>query len=352
MSYKYGMAAINLEMSDTVPRTEYSAEFHWELVKKVTGIEVSASSPQAERDAATDAFIKAWDYCLVWDINPYGEWFQGKHSSMGRATYAAEGVDFNDDVYRLFQDPEDVYTYDMYEAYGSRDISKLTEDFSRHYRGDAARFPDAVAMTGIYVTCMSGLIELLGWDTLLAAAGIDSRAFGDFTNRYAEWILQYFRGLARCDAPVVMVHDDIVWTDGAFIHPDFYRQYIFPNYQKLFQPLHEAGKKILFTSDGNYTQFIDDIAACGVNAFVMEPLTDMAYIAEKYGKTHAFVGNADTRVLLTGDKADIEAEVRRCMDIGKKYPGFIMAVGNHIPPNTPVDSALYYDEIYRKLAKR
>ncbi len=38
MSYENGMAAINLEMSYIVPRTEYSAaEFHIDLIKAVLG---------------------------------------------------------------------------------------------------------------------------------------------------------------------------------------------------------------------------------------------------------------------------------------------------------------------------
>ena len=40
------------------------------------------------------------------------------------------------------------------------------------------------------------------------------------------------------------------------------------------------------------------------------------------------------------------------MDIGKGCPGFIMAVGNHIPPNTPVDNALYYNQCYLELRGR
>ena len=86
--------------------------------------------------------------------------------------------------------------------------------------------------------------------------------------------------------------------------------------------------------------------------FVMEPGNDMQYFADKYGKTHGFVGNADTRILLSGTKNDIYKEVKRCMDTGKKYPGFFMAVGNHIPANTPVDNALYYNEAYMELSKR
>ena len=68
--------------------------------------------------------------------------------------------------------------------------------------------------------------------------------------------------------------------------------------------------------------------------------------------THAFIGNADTRILLRGDKPAIRAEVERCMAIGKDCPGFIMAVGNHIPPNTPIDAAIYYNEVYMELRDR
>ena len=78
----------------------------------------------------------------------------------------------------------------------------------------------------------------------------------------------------------------------------------------------------------------------------------MAAFARDYGRTHGFVGNADTRVLLLGDRDDIRREVARCLDIGRRCPGFVMAVGNHIPPNTPVDNALWYDECYREQSWR
>ncbi|MFO7589606.1 MAG: hypothetical protein R6X23_01740, partial [Acidimicrobiia bacterium] len=57
----------------------------------------------------------------------------------------------------------------------------------------------------------------------------------------------------------------------------------------------ESGKKVMYTSDGDYTRFIDDIAGCGVHGFVLEPWTDMQLLADHYGTTHAFIGNADTR---------------------------------------------------------
>jgi uroporphyrinogen-III decarboxylase len=199
---------------------------------------------------------------------------------------------------------------------------------------------------------VSDLIDLFGWEMLLTASGLDPNGFGEVTNRYATWIQQYFDALGEADVPVVMIHDDIVWTSGAIFHPDWYRKFVFPNYKRLFAPILDSGKKLIYTSDGTYTEFIDDIANCGVHGFVLEPTTDMMYIAERHGKTHVFVGNADTRVLLSGSREDIRAEVKRCMDIGKDCPGFFLAVGNHIPPNTPVDNALYYNDVYEELSRR
>jgi uroporphyrinogen-III decarboxylase len=271
---------------------------------------------------------------------------------MGHAVYAAGGVDYNDAICCPFASPDDVLAFDPMDALGRINKAQVTKDFENHYKMGCKVYPDLVNMTGIYITLISGFIDLFGWDMLLMAAGTDPVAFGLLANRYTEWIGQYFEALADADVPVVMIHDDMVWTSGAVFNPSWYREYVFPNYRKLFRPLIDSGKKVLFTSDGTYTQFIDDIADCGIHGFVMEPTTDMKYIAEKYGKTHVFIGNADTRILLSGTKADIRAEVQRCMEIGKRCPGFFMAVGNHIPPNTPVENALYYNEVYNELGRR
>lgn len=351
MLYEKGFAALNLEMTERVYRTEYSVFGHPRLMETVTGINLKEASPALALEAQRK-FAEAWDYCLNWNVL-INRGYLGKYvSSMGHAVYAEGGVDRDDNIYELFCDEEDVFAFDPSESLPYHEEADLIRQFEENYRNTQNWIPDAVSMTGIYITCMSGLIDMLGWNMLLYSAGYDPKRFGEFTDRYMRWVERFFVALAKSDVPVVMIHDDIVWTEGAFIAPEWYRKYIFPNYKRCFAHLHEAKKKILFTSDGGYTEFIDDIADVGVNGFVLEPLTDMAYIAEKYGKTHSFIGNADTRVLLFGTKDDIYAEVKRCMDIGKKYPGFIMAVGNHIPPNTPVDSCLYYDEFCKQLGRR
>lgn len=351
MSYEDGWAAMSLQMPRRVPRTEYSAEAHWRLIEAVTGIRVCPDSGAEDKRQASIAFRKAWNYDFCWGtIIGRGE-FGDLCTDMGHAEYAAGGVDRRDTVHCPFTDPEGVLAFDPWEAYGHKDQGELTRRFEESWNR-IRRTHDEVPTTGIYVTLISGLIDIFGWDMLLLAAGTDQRRFGELANRYASWIQQYFDALGAADVPAVMVHDDIVWTAGPFIHPDWYRAYVFPNYRKLLAPLVDSGKRIAFTSDGNYTEFIDDIAAAGVHGFCMEPTTDMAYVARKYGRTHFFIGNADTRVLLSGTKEQIRAEVQRCMDIGRSCPGFFLAVGNHIPANTPVENCLYYNEVYEAMSRR
>ena len=353
MSYVDGWAALNLEMPPRVPRTEYSAEMHWDLVKAVSGIAVGQNSTEQVKCESQKAFRRAWNYGLIWNVLIFGDEFGNIRTRMGHAEYAAvEGSDYNNNISCPFKTPEEVLAFDPVETYGHRDKKAIVRRFEADYQKFCRENDDTVNMTGVYITCVSGLIEIFGWDMMLMAMGTDSEKFGRLTNRYARWIQQYFDALAEADVPVVMVHDDIAWTSGPFAHPDWYREYVFPNYKNYIRPLLDSGKKVLFTSDGDYTKFIDDVAKTGFHGFVMEPTTDMAYIANKYGKTHIFVGNADTQILLYGTKEQIRAEVERCMAIGKHCPGFFMAVGNHIPPNTPVENAIYYDEVYKELGLR
>ena len=352
MSYSDGWAAIHLEKPTRVPRAEYSAHQHWDLIQAVTGIEVSYQSPSETQRCASKAFVKAWNYDFMWSTLINRNAFGDIHTDMGHAVYAAGGVDWREVGQHPFTDPEQVLAFDPWDAFGELNHAQLVRRFEQHYKTNCENWPDMVNMTGVYVTLVSGFIDIFGWEMLLLAAGTDPKRFGDLANCYASWMQQYMNALADADVPVVMIHDDMVIAGGPIFHPDWYRAYIFPNLKKYLAPLRDSGKRIMFTADGNYTLFIDDLVDAGVHGFVMEPMTDMAYIAEKYGQTHVFIGNADTRILLSGPKSAIRAEVERCMEIGKRCPGFFMAVGNHIPPNTPVENAIYYHEVYRELCVR
>jgi len=352
MGYINGMKALNMEFSDIVPRTEYSAHVHWELVKKVTGIDTDILE---NRDMASAKFMRDWDYSTIWYTHVGKEYLEryGNITNMGHAEYANSNVgetDKDNRIFKKFTDIDEALSLDCTKAYGNFDQKTLIGEFENAYSNFQNNFVDTVNMGGVYITLFSGLTYIYGWDMLLECMAYPE--FKKVLDSYYEWVSQFFNAYAKSNIPVFMCHDDMCWTSGAINSNQWYKENIFPYYKKLLAPIKESGKKIIFTSDGNYTDFFDDVVDCGADMLVFEPCSDMEGFAKKYGKTHGFIGNVDTRVLLMGSKEDIYNEVKRCMDFGKEYAGFILAVGNHIPPNTPVDNALYYDEVYRKLSKR
>ena len=68
MSFEDGWAAVNLQMPARVPRVEFSADdYHFDLVKAVTGIDVNVRSPDELKLRASQAFLRAWNYDIRFD---------------------------------------------------------------------------------------------------------------------------------------------------------------------------------------------------------------------------------------------------------------------------------------------
>jgi len=353
VTYEHGWAAINLERPARIPHFEPSAaSYHWDLVKAVTGIDVDVDSPEDVRSRASREFVKAWNYDLFFGIAVGHDVLEAKATSMGHAEYAKNGSDFYPELFCPFETPEQGLALDFPETYGVHDHAELVRRFNDQYRSQCEAYPTVVNTTGIYTTLLSGMICIFGWEMLLTMAGVDPAGFGELCNRYAAWNQQFYDAVAECDAPVLYCHDDMVWTEGAFLHPDWYRTYVFPNIKKMWAPAVEAGKKIIFICDGDYTQFAKDVADCGCAGFWFECFTDLKYMVETFGQTHVLVGNGDCRPLTFGTKADVRAEVERCITLGKDCPGYFMCISGHIPPNVPVENALYYYDVYSELSRR
>ena len=92
MSYTDGWAALNLDMPGRVPRTEFSADGHWELVSAVTGLNVDYTSDPEVRGDAARRFIKLWNYDFIWNTLIGNQIFGDVQTRMGHANYAAENL--------------------------------------------------------------------------------------------------------------------------------------------------------------------------------------------------------------------------------------------------------------------
>lgn len=136
MGFQDAMDALHLKMPKRIPRTEYSASGHWDLIRAVTGRPVFQESSWEEKSAAAAAFEKAWDFGFTWNISTYHEIFGDQYTKMGHAVYAAGGTDFNMEISCPFSDEEQVYQLDLFELYGTLDQQAQKKVYEENYRQD------------------------------------------------------------------------------------------------------------------------------------------------------------------------------------------------------------------------
>ncbi len=346
MGYQIGIDALNLRWTERVARTEYND--NWEIVRHYTG-----KDPQKDGSAWKE-FNDAIHLDYMWNVNdgplPWSE--RGRVTDMGHAVYVEDGSDYRALQPSPFTSVKEVLEFNAVKEYGLLDYRALVEYYEQWYRdGQAAN--DQVISGGYYNTIVSGAIQIFGWEMLLEAAGEDPERFGeDVLGSIFAQSLHHYKAWAETSIEVFMCHDDMVWTAGPFINPDFYRRYIFPRYRELWRPLREAGKRVMYCSDGTFDMFLDDLADAGADGFCFEPTNDLEMMVNKYGHTHVLMGGADCRTLSFGSREDIERELRWVFELARDCPGFVFATGNHLPANIPLENAIFYFELAEQLGKR
>jgi uroporphyrinogen decarboxylase len=292
------------------------------------------------------SFEDSWEYDFIWNTSdgPVAWDKLGRVTDMGHAEFLEGGVDKRDAQDSPFTTLEQVYEFDAMKEYSPPPMDEAAAFFEKRYQDIQTAHPNQVVPGGYYKTLVSGAIQSFGWDAFLLALA-DQERFEAVLDSFFRLSLHYYTAWAKTSIKAFICHDDMVWTEGAFISPDFYRRAIFPRYKKLWDVLKSAGKKVLYCSDGNYTEFIDDIAESGADGFIFEPVTSLETIVERYGKTHVIVGSkVDCRTLTFGTKEDIKKEIDETLKLTADCPGHIFTVGNHITHNISIDNAEFYIE--------
>ncbi|HOL66183.1 MAG TPA: uroporphyrinogen decarboxylase family protein [bacterium] len=330
MAREVALDNIFLRQSCRWAHTEYSLMYHREYFSRRTGL--APQDPAFSRaiyDVTECDFIFMTNDGLV-------DWSQtGRVTDMGHAVYARDGSDRRQPSASPFQAVEEVWSFDAVAEYGLPDFQEQVSAYEKLYQDYQRDYPGQLTTGGYYRTIVSGAIAAFGWEKLLEAAADVAKmekVFDGFFRR----TLFHMEAWAQTSAEVIIQHDDFVWSSGPFMNPDIYRKIIIPRYARLWKVLHDAGKKVLFCSDGTFTMFMEDLAQAGAHGFIFEPSNDFAWVVENFGASHCLVGSAvDCRDLTLGHREKVKSDIKRTFKLLTGCRGAIVAVGNHLPANIP-----------------
>jgi len=237
----------------------------------------------------------------------------------------------------------DFSSWKIPEAADYRDEETIYKRYRKNYPaewGDKA--PEGTYVSaGFYNTMFMWPILVFGYENFLSICL--EPEFERIMNEFAEINRRVFRAFARLPVSWVCCHDDIVTTAGPLVSPAWMRKHIFPRYEEFFSILKNAGKHIVFMSDGCLNMFVDDLMALGIRGIISEPYTDYKSIAKKY-KDCFLAGEGDVRILMRNNQEEIRSMVVSMVETGKMCGGYMMCIGNHIPYNVPPAAVkLYFD---------
>jgi len=156
---------------------------------------------------------------------------------------------------------------------------------------------------------------------------------------------------ADAGADGVWAGDDLGTQRSLFMSPNKFRSLYKPYYRKLAESLHDNGLDFWLHTCGNVTEIMEDLVEVGVDAVhpIQAGTMDDAYIAQKYGGRIAFWIGMDVQQLLPfGTPKQVREGCRRRIEtFYRSEGGLILAAGNAIMPETPIENVRAYLETLR-----
>jgi hypothetical protein len=195
------------------------------------------------------------------------------------------------------------------------------------------------------------LPRLFGFELLCLACLEDERRFGALMERFAQVSLRITTAWSQVEGlHAFILHDDLTMSSGPVFSPAWYRRHIFAHCPPIFRPLLDKGVPIIFTSDGDCPEFVDDVFAAGAEGLNFEYLVDLGSLVERY-PDKILIGNLNSSTLARGPREAITREVRACMEVGARARRFVVNVGGGLTHDIPVEHLEHYLSLRKELAR-
>lgn len=203
-------------------------------------------------------------------------------------------------------------------------LLKTIDEMIRRYKGEFAM--GARIRLGASPSLLS-----MGMDNIAAFYAEEDETLPRTIEMYTDWSRRMNKNLSELDFDFFWAFDDVAFTSSLLISPGMFREFFKENMKKAASTI---SKPWIYHSDGNYQLLLDDIVDIG--AYGIHPIEkgsmDTRWLKETYGDKLCMVGNVDINYILKdAPLAEVDAEVKKCIDLLGPNGGYILSDSNSIP---------------------
>lgn len=223
----------------------------------------------------------------------------------------------------------------------------IEQDLLSNYR----QMRDNLAPRTMFVpgggTGLTGLYASIGLQKFCLWTRDHPDLIGEVLRRRAHENARWARLAARerlC--PLFFIGEDIACKDRLLFSPHWLRRHFLPPLRLSIEPLAQAGIKVIFHSDGNLMEILNDLIDAGIDGLnPIEPLAgmDIAHLKRRYGDRLILVGNVDcSHTLPFGTVEQVCRAVRECIRTASPGGGHFIGSSSEITPATPLRNVLAF----------
>lgn len=213
------------------------------------------------------------------------------------------------------------------------------------------------------ITCL-GFWEI--WDSLYGVDNLSkfyyeiSREFRkkkgpilDFWNKLETFFIEVVKRFSEIGVKIIGLLDDLVYDEGPFVNPEFYRKFLFPHYKNVINEAHKRGMKVFFHTDGKLDSIIEDLIKIKFDGLqsIQAEVNNFSEIKEKYGNKICLIGGISSKNLELSNKNEIYTETKRKVLIGKEGGGYIAGSDNMIHDGVKIDNLFAMLDAVKKYGK-
>lgn len=183
----------------------------------------------------------------------------------------------------------------------------------------------------------------------------DPELYEDMFRKIGENNLKIWRRFLREYGDIYCVcrfGDDLGFRSNTLLPTEDIRTLIIPQYRRIVDAVHQAGKPFLLHSCGRIFNVMEDlIRDVGIDAKHSneDAIAPFPVWVEKYSDRIGNFGGIDTDAVCRLDEPSMREYITDVVEQCKGHGGFAFGSGNSIPDYVPVDNYLMMNRIIREL---
>lgn len=253
--------------------------------------------------------------------------------------------------------PGPIQTRADFERYPWREIpSRYWAAADRKFQALGASLPPGMkAVGGIGNGVFEISEDLVGYQYLAYMMVDDPDLFADIYHRVGDIMVELWTEfLARHGEYFCICRfgDDLGFRSNTLMAPAVIREHVIPQYRRVIDLIHAAGKPFLWHSCGRIFSIMDDVIALGIDAKHSneDAIAPFDQWISLYSDRIGLLGGIDVDTLCQKEPGEIVAEV---VEKGQRFRrtahGYALGSGNSIPDYVPVPGYLALIEAAQRI---